>query len=132
MNLRMKKFLSFYKPYMGIFLVDMFCAFAVAAVTLIYPLVVRYITNDLLVNCPKEQIGTEIAKLAVMLMALFIINAVCNYYITCNGICVMKFLNITRNCRLVFMMIKKPVSLCPVLLTICLILQSFATMDRRI
>lgn len=85
MNPRVKKFLSFYKPYMGIFLTDMLCAFVVAAVTLIYPLVVRYITNDLLVNCPKEQIGTEIMKLAVMLMGLFILNAACNYYVTCQG-----------------------------------------------
>ncbi len=85
MNSRVKKFLSFYKPYMGIFLTDMLCAFVVAAVTLIYPLVVRYITNDLLVNCPKEQIGAEIIKLAVMLMGLFILNAVCNYYVTCKG-----------------------------------------------
>lgn len=85
MSWRMKEFLSFYKPYMRIFLMDMLCAFVVAAVTLVYPLVVRYITNDLLVNCPKDQIGTEIAKLAVMLMALFILNAVCNYYITCKG-----------------------------------------------
>ncbi len=85
MNPRVKKFLSFYKPYMGIFLTDMLCAFVVAAVTLIYPLVVRYITNDLLVNCPKDQIAAEIIKLAVMLMALFILNAVCNYYITCKG-----------------------------------------------
>lgn len=85
MSSRVKKFLSFYKPYKGIFLMDMLCAFVVAAVTLIYPLVVRYITNDLLVNCPKEQIGAEITKLAVMLMALFILNAVCNYYITCKG-----------------------------------------------
>lgn len=85
MKPRVKKFLSFYKPYMGIFLTDMLCAFVVAAVTLIYPLVVRYITNDLLVNCPKEQIGAEMAKLAVMLFALFILNAVCNYYVTCKG-----------------------------------------------
>ena len=85
MNSRVKKFLSFYKPYKGIFLMDMLCAFVVAAVTLIYPLVVRYITNDLLVNCPKDQIGAEITKLAVMLMGLFILNAVCNYYITCKG-----------------------------------------------
>ena len=85
MSPRVKKFLSFYKPYMGIFLTDMLCAFVVAAVTLIYPLVVRYITNDLLVNCPKEQIASEMIKLAIMLMGLFILNAVCNYYVTCKG-----------------------------------------------
>ncbi len=85
MSPRIKKFLSFYKPYIGTFLIDMVCAFVVAAVTLIYPLVVRYITNDLLVNCPKEQIGTEIGKLAVFLLGLFILNAICNYYITCKG-----------------------------------------------
>ena len=85
MSSRMKKFLSFYKPYIGIFLLDMICAFVVAGVTLIYPLVVRYITNDLLVNCPKDQISVEIGKLAILLLGLFILSAVCNYFVACKG-----------------------------------------------
>ena len=85
MSSRMKKFLSFYKPYIGIFLLDMICAFVVAGVTLIYPLVVRYITNDLLVNCPKDQVSMEIGKLAILLFGLFILSAVCNYFVTCKG-----------------------------------------------
>ena len=85
MSSRMKKFLSFYKPYIGIFLLDMICAFVVAGVTLIYPLVVRYITNDLLVNCPKDQVSMEIGKLAILLLGLFILSAVCNYFVACKG-----------------------------------------------
>ena len=40
----MKKFLSYYKPYKKIFAADMFFACLGAAVTLIIPLIFRFIT----------------------------------------------------------------------------------------
>lgn len=85
MNRRAKKFLSFYKPYLGLFLTDMLCAFAIAAVTLIYPLIVRFITNDLLINYPKEQIPSELVKLGFFLLAVFIIQFFCNYFVNYKG-----------------------------------------------
>ena len=48
MNLRVKKFLSYYKPYLGLFFADMFCACIVSAITLAIPLCIRYITKNLL------------------------------------------------------------------------------------
>lgn len=84
-NRRAKKFLSFYKPYLGLFLTDMLCAFAIAAVTLIYPLIVRFITNDLLVNYPREQIPSELVKLGFFLLAVFIIQFFCNYFVNYKG-----------------------------------------------
>ena len=41
----MKKFLSYYKPYKKIFAADMFFACLGAAVTLVIPLIIRYITS---------------------------------------------------------------------------------------
>ncbi|MDR2103965.1 MAG: ABC transporter ATP-binding protein/permease [Treponema sp.] len=45
-NKRIKKFLSYYKPYKGLFFADMFCAAVVSAISLIFPLCVRYITGN--------------------------------------------------------------------------------------
>lgn len=85
MNKRTKKFLSFYKPYMGLFLTDMLCAFVIAGVTLIYPLIVRFITNDVLVNYPKDQIPFELIKIGVFLLAIFVIQFFCNYFVNFKG-----------------------------------------------
>ena len=43
-----KKMLSYYKPYMRIFIADMIFATLSAAVALIIPLVVRYVTSTLI------------------------------------------------------------------------------------
>ncbi len=48
MNSRTRKFLSYYKPYLGLFLSVMICAFIVAGITLLFPLCTRYITKTVL------------------------------------------------------------------------------------
>ena len=40
-----KKFFSYYKPYKKLFAADMFFVCLFAAITLIIPLIIRYITN---------------------------------------------------------------------------------------
>lgn len=85
MSERSKKFLSFYKPYLGLFFADMFCAIIVAAITLVNPLIIRYITNDLLQNYDINQITGSIIKLTILMFGLAIIQSVCNYFITYKG-----------------------------------------------
>ncbi len=48
MSSRTKKFFSYYKPYLGLFLSVMICAFLVAGITLLFPLFIRYITKTVL------------------------------------------------------------------------------------
>ena len=50
----MKKMLTYYKPYMRVFWTDMFFATLSAAVALIIPLVVRYVTYNLVYREPAE------------------------------------------------------------------------------
>ena len=53
MNSRTKKFVSYYRPYLGLLLVDMICAFTVSAITLVLPLCTKYITKTILeANAP--------------------------------------------------------------------------------
>ncbi len=51
------KFLSYYKPYKGLFLADMACALIVAAITLALPLCARYVTKDIL-DSARTRIGS--------------------------------------------------------------------------
>src|SRR6266702_993046 len=52
---RGKKFLSYYKPYLGLFFADMACALIVSTTTLLLPLCARYITKNILEgNMPQD------------------------------------------------------------------------------
>src|SRR6266700_2746270 len=52
---RGKKFLSYYKPYLGLFFADMACALIVSTTTLLLPLCARYITKNILEgNTPQD------------------------------------------------------------------------------
>ncbi|MEG1459444.1 MAG: ABC transporter ATP-binding protein [Acetivibrio sp.] len=85
MSSRTKKFLSFYKPYKGLFAADMFCALAVAMISLINPLIVRYITNDLLVNNQIEKITGIIINIGVGMLLLAVLQFLCNYFVAYKG-----------------------------------------------
>lgn len=85
MNQRTKKFLSFYRPYKGLFAADMVCAFLAGVIALITPLIVRYITNDLLVNYPVDQIIQQIIWIGVGMLALVVMQFFCNYFIAYQG-----------------------------------------------
>lgn len=84
MNKKWKKFLSYYKPHKGLFLADMFFALLGAAVTLVIPLIVRYITNDVIFRDMSEALNI-IIKLAVVMLVLVLIEALSNYFIAYYG-----------------------------------------------
>lgn len=81
----MKKFLSFYKPYQFLFWSDMLCAIVGAAITLIYPMIVRYITNDVLVNYNIDEGIRIIVKLLMAMVGLVILEYICTYYMSYQG-----------------------------------------------
>lgn len=82
---RKRKFISYYKPYLRTFTIDMLCALLAAGISLVYPLIVRYITNDLLITTAGDKAVTTIAFLAGFMVVLAIIEYGCNYYITYCG-----------------------------------------------
>jgi len=79
MNKRFKKFLSFYKPYKSIFIKDMLCALLAAGITLTYPMILRYITNTVLVNNEIDEAVGIIIKLACVMLGLAIIEMLCDW-----------------------------------------------------
>ena len=74
------EFLSYYKPFRGIFAADMFFAFLGALTTLVIPLIVRYITGTV-VYLPKEEILSKILFLGGVMLILVAIQCFSNYFI---------------------------------------------------
>lgn len=85
MSDKAKKFLSYYKPYKKIFFADMFFALCAAVISLVYPLVVRVITNDILVHYDISEGFRIILKLLVFMIGLALLELGCNYYIAYRG-----------------------------------------------
>ena len=83
-NRNWKKFFSYYKPYKKLFAADMFFACLAAAITLIIPLIIRYITNDVIYRAPDESLHTIFMLSGVMLI-LILIEFFSNFFITNYG-----------------------------------------------
>lgn len=75
-----KRIISYYRPYKGMFFADMFFALLGAAITLTIPLLIRFITNDI-VNREITEAFRNIITIAVIMIVLVALEAVCNYYI---------------------------------------------------
>ena len=79
-----KRFFSYYKPYLGLFFADMFFAVLGAAVTLVIPLIIKYITGTVIYYEPDFALNT-ILKLAVVMLGLVLLEAFCNFFIAYQG-----------------------------------------------
>ena len=75
-----EKLSAYYKPYKGLFLADMVFAMIGAAITLVIPLMVRYITGTV-VLLPIEEASSTIIRLGIFMVLLVIVEGYCNYYI---------------------------------------------------
>lgn len=82
MEHKWRKLIAYYKPYKGLFFSDMFFAILGAGVTLVIPLIVRYITNEVIMLDEPLPI---IVKLGLVMLALVAVECFCNYYIAYRG-----------------------------------------------
>ena len=72
--------ISYYRPYMGLFIADMIFATLSSAVALTIPLVVRYITSTLIYMQP-DALKSQLLLIALFLIALLAIDFVSRYFI---------------------------------------------------
>ena len=84
MKEKLKKLFAYYGPYKGLFYSDMFFAILGAVVTLVIPLIVRYITNEV-VYFDKAEAGEAILALGGLMTALVLLEIFCNFYIAYFG-----------------------------------------------
>lgn len=84
MREKLKKLFAYYKPYKGLFYSDMFFAILGASVTLVLPMLVRYITNEV-VFFGKTDARQAIITLGIVMLALVALELFCNFYIAYFG-----------------------------------------------
>ena len=79
-----RKFISYYGPYRTVFFLDLICAAFISVVDLLYPQILRTLTNTL---CTRDS-GTILSALpwiAVALLVMYILQSLCKYYVTYQG-----------------------------------------------
>ena len=81
MKENLKKLARYYKPYLGTFILDMILAMMSAAVALVIPLVVRFITSKVAYMSADEALK-NITIIVIVLFILVLIQWGCNYYIS--------------------------------------------------
>lgn len=81
---KFKKFVSYYKPYRGMFYMDMFCALILSAIDLIFPSLIRYLMDEVYTLRPLNMLNI-IFLTGAGLLALYIIRLFCQQYITSRG-----------------------------------------------
>ena len=81
MNTKKKSLLSYYKPYRGLLALDLLFAVTGAGVSLAVPLIVRYITNQVIYQESSTAWHTILTLTAFMLL-LLVVELICNFYTT--------------------------------------------------
>src|SRR5436309_13662384 len=81
---RGKKFLSYYKPYLGLFFADMACALIVSAITLLLPLCARYITKNILEGNTPHALN-QIYLMGALMLSLVGVQTLCTMFIDFQG-----------------------------------------------
>ena len=81
---KLKLLARYYKPYKGLFLADLFFAILGAAVTLVIPLLVRYIMNTI-GNMPISEAESAILTIGVGMLGLILVQLGSRYFITYYG-----------------------------------------------
>ena len=84
MEHKWKKLIAYYKPYKGLFFADTFFAVLGASISLAIPLIVRYITRNV-VYLPGEEPFSIILRLGSLMVFMVLIEWYCNYFITYYG-----------------------------------------------
>ena len=84
MNSRSRKFLSYYKPYMRLFVADMACAFVVSGSALLLPLCANYITKSILANNAPNPLG-QIYGMGALMLLLLLVHTLCNMFVDYQG-----------------------------------------------
>jgi len=81
---KMKKFLSYYQPYLGLFFADMGCAFVQSATTLALPLCISYLTKTILTEHRPDSLN-QIYVMGAIMLALVIVHTICNLFVSYQG-----------------------------------------------
>ena len=80
----LKRFVPYYRKYMGILFMDLFCASLTTVCEMVFPLILRYITNEGIRDLASLTVGV-IGKAALFYLILRIIDALAYFYMAYTG-----------------------------------------------
>lgn len=84
MKNNLKRMIHYYRPYAKVFWADMFFALVAASTTLVIPILVRYITMDV-IKRPMEEAYHTILVLGGLMVLLVAVECYCKFFITNYG-----------------------------------------------
>ena len=76
-----RRFLSYYKPQMGLFVADTVCALVLAAIDLAFPIILRNLTSGLFTQ-GQAAIMQALGLIAVGLVLMYAIRCACRYFVS--------------------------------------------------
>lgn len=76
-----KRFASYYKKYLGMFCLDMFCAFGISVLGMIYPIITRRMLNDFIPNKKFD----DIIKFGIILLVVYFVKFIMKYIVDYYG-----------------------------------------------
>ena len=79
-----RKFIPYYKPYIGVFIFDLFCATVLSVIDLMFPQFLRFLRSGLFTG-PAEVILSRLGLIALALIILYVIRSMCRWYVTYQG-----------------------------------------------
>ena len=79
-----KKFIPYYKPYIGVFLLDLLCASILSLIDLAFPQFLRILRTTLFLEEPKVILG-RLGVIALLLLVMYTIRSFCRWYVTYQG-----------------------------------------------
>lgn len=77
----LKRFLSYYRPQMGLFVADTVCALVLAAIDLAFPIILRNLTGGLFTQ-GHAAIMQALGMIAVGLVLMYVIRCACRYFVS--------------------------------------------------
>nr|WP_296267336.1 ABC transporter ATP-binding protein [uncultured Merdimonas sp.] len=80
----LKKFIQYYKPYKGVFFLDLLCATFISVVDLLYPQFLRSAINGLFTRS-TEAILSALVPIGIGLFLMYVLQSLCKYYISYQG-----------------------------------------------
>ncbi len=79
-----KRFITYYKPFVGVFLLDLICATILSVIDLVFPQLLRFLRGTLFLASPQVILG-RLGILAAVLLVMYLIRTACKYYVTYQG-----------------------------------------------
>ena len=81
---KLRRFITYYGPYKGLFFMDMFCALILSGIDLFFPSLVNYLMDEVYSKRPANMLQIVIIS-SVGLLLLYIVRYYCQLYITSWG-----------------------------------------------